>query len=277
MSNTYKHDKFEGANFHTWQTKVKFVLMRKGLWGIVNGKEKIPNTREEKAIWMSKDEKALAIIALGLSDTYIHHIDGRESSHEAWNTLDTLFGAQAKNSKISLLIKFFELNMNIDESLPTHLNYMKSILTQLAGIKKVIEEDVIIAVLLKSLPQEGYSNIVTTLTNLPAPKLVDIEASLLDEYNKLKKRQIFSEEAFYSKGGYKSKAKGHFKGNFQKDLSKRSCSFCGKNNHEEKDCFHRNKAQKAFLADEADEDEAVKNEAEVSNEANFVAEQDWAF
>ena len=75
-----KYETFEGDSFHTWQTKIKFTLMRKGLWNIVNGKEKKPSTREGEVNWITKDEKALSIIALGLSNEYIHHIDGMDTS-----------------------------------------------------------------------------------------------------------------------------------------------------------------------------------------------------
>ena len=54
--NLVKYYKFEGASFHTWQTKIKFTLMTKGLWNIVNGKDKKPSTREGEVNWISKDE-----------------------------------------------------------------------------------------------------------------------------------------------------------------------------------------------------------------------------
>lgn len=35
MLTSMKLEKFEGNAFHTWQTKVKFTLMRKGIWNII--------------------------------------------------------------------------------------------------------------------------------------------------------------------------------------------------------------------------------------------------
>ena len=51
-------------------------------------KKKKPSTREGDVNWITKDEKALSIIALGLSDEYIHHIYGMDISQEAWEELD---------------------------------------------------------------------------------------------------------------------------------------------------------------------------------------------
>ena len=124
-----KVDKFNGNGFHTWQTKIKFTLMKKGIWNVTNGKEKKPSTREGELSWLVKDEKALAIIALGLSDCYIHHIDGCENAFDAWEHLQSVFGAQAKCSKYSLLIKFFTLSLQKGDALSSHLNSMKSLLT----------------------------------------------------------------------------------------------------------------------------------------------------
>lgn len=123
-----------------------------------------------------------------------------DTSQEAWEELDKIFGTQAKSSKIRLLIQFFELKLEKGESLATHLNKMKSLTTQLVGIKVNMEEDVSIAILLKSLPLEDYGQIVTTLTNLPTPKLVDVVGSLMEEEKKLKKQGLVCSEVY--KGGY---------------------------------------------------------------------------
>ena len=64
-----------------------------------SGKKKKPSTRDQELPWLVKDEKALAIIALGLSDSYIHHIDGCSTSFEPWSHLENVFGAQARSSK----------------------------------------------------------------------------------------------------------------------------------------------------------------------------------
>ena len=60
----------------------KECMGKKGNFRVANGKEKKPSTRDGKVAWLVKDEKALAIIALELSDSYIHHIDGCETSHD---------------------------------------------------------------------------------------------------------------------------------------------------------------------------------------------------
>ena len=97
-------ERFNGTNFHTWQTKLKFHLMKKGLWDIVQGTEDPrPQTREGTIQVEFKTHKALGIIGESLHDTYIHHIGNCKAAKEAWTILDKTFGTISKVSKIILL------------------------------------------------------------------------------------------------------------------------------------------------------------------------------
>ena len=78
-------DRFTGSHFHTWQTRMRFLLQKKDLWKLITTTEdNIPTTREGKAQWELNDTKALAIIALSLGDEYLHHISNVGSTKEAW-------------------------------------------------------------------------------------------------------------------------------------------------------------------------------------------------
>lgn len=149
-------------------------------------RRKKPPAREGEATWALKDDKSLGIIASSLDDDYIHYIDGFDTSYGAWVELEKVFRVKAKSSKISLLIQLFGLQMKKIDSLAAHLNHMKSLTNQVIGIKANVEEDICIALLLKSLPLVEYGHIITTLTNLPKPKLVGVISSLLDEEKKIK-------------------------------------------------------------------------------------------
>ena len=56
MMEPQNFEKFQGNAYHTWQTKVKFVLMKGGLSNFGNGKEKKPSTRDGGAIWIPRDD-----------------------------------------------------------------------------------------------------------------------------------------------------------------------------------------------------------------------------
>ncbi|MCO5567481.1 hypothetical protein L7F22_021174 [Adiantum nelumboides] len=229
------------------------MLMKKALCSITNGKERKPQEAVAAMTWEERDNKAQVIIKLELNDTYIHHVDGCETAKETWNQLDTLFGAQVKSSMFGLLIKFFKLEMASKMPLASHLNNMQSLMNQLAGIFLKVDEDIAIAVLLKS-PPSTYNHIVTAYTNMPISKLVDVQASLQEEEKKIndkietKKASIQSDEKVFFNKNFKPKA-------FTK--GKVVCDFCHKPGHEEKHCFAKmKKAYFSFKLDkEDDEDE----------------------
>ena len=139
----------------------------------------------------------------------------------------------------------------------------------LAGINVNMEEDVCIAILLKSLPLEEYGQIVTTLTNLPTPKLVDIVGSLMEEEKKLKKQGIVYSEAYYSR----NTSRGETAKKFSKDKLK--CHYYGKIGHFEKDCLAK-KNNGANMIEDHDEDQSQSEEAS-QEEANFIQNQSWGF
>ena len=50
--------KFSGTSFHTWETRIKLVLVKKSLWNIVNGKEKNPRDPTQAIAWEVCNDKA---------------------------------------------------------------------------------------------------------------------------------------------------------------------------------------------------------------------------
>ena len=116
---------------------------------------------------------------------------------------------------------------------------MKILTTQVVEVKVNINEDVCMAILLKSLPQEDYGQVVNILTNLPSPKLVEIFESLMEDKKKLKRQALIYSKAYFTK----EIAKGSTSKNVYKDFYKDDfkCNFCSKLGHFEKDYFIKKK------------------------------------
>lgn len=74
------------------------------LWGIVKGNGQSPIDQNKSLEWQRRDDKAIAIIGLCLSDFELHHVDVEKSSKEIWDNLIKLFGAKVINAKFSLKI-----------------------------------------------------------------------------------------------------------------------------------------------------------------------------
>ena len=159
-------ERFNGINFYTWQTKLRFHLMKKGLWDVVLGTEDTRSQARESTSQIElKTHNTMGIIGESLHDTSIHHIGNCKTSQEAWTILDKTFGATSKVSKNILFIQPFGLQKDYSKTMTEHLNELKRLLSQLSGIKKDIADDIKIAVLIKSISTiDEYSSLVTTNT-----------------------------------------------------------------------------------------------------------------
>ena len=163
MSAKQALDKFDGQGFHTWQVKLKGYLMKKNLWSVVKpmAQGENPTTRAAQAQFTQRDKQALGVIITGLDDSHVHYIDDAATAHDAWETLEKMFGAKAKHSKISLKMQMYGLKLEDNEDLSSLINRLKSINTQLVYVGAPLEEEEDrVAILLKALPIE-YDQIVT--------------------------------------------------------------------------------------------------------------------
>ena len=130
-------EEYEGVGFHTLQVKIKGLLMKKGLWGVVKplGQNETVTTRSQMAQFVSLDEKAHGLIITSLGDDHLHYIDGAETALAAsWDTLERLFGAKSKHSCILIKMQLYGLVWREKETLSSLMNCLMSICTQLSYI-----------------------------------------------------------------------------------------------------------------------------------------------
>lgn len=157
-----------------------------GLWPSIEGDEKMLATgHEAQKAWKLKNHRAFG---LSLSDNFIHRVEDLPTSKDAYKMLDKLFGAHKKNSKISLQIEFCGLVMQSHESFNAHVIRIKSLMNQLAAPKANAEEDVAVSCNTphKSMPNEIYKNLITTLKNLPSLTLKGV----INSFKRRRRRQL---------------------------------------------------------------------------------------
>ena len=174
-------EKFSGTNFTHWQTKIRLVLMQYNVWKIVKGIEPRPQGEEGLSTWNDKNDRALAIIGLGLADNYIHHLNLDSTTYEVWQNLTDLFGADLNNSKLFLKQQFYKLAIK-DTSLKDHLNTMGILVQQLTALKAPPDDDDKKAVLLNSLEDnDSYTDILGVLRVAREMKYEEMVAVLMDD------------------------------------------------------------------------------------------------
>jgi len=76
-------DKLCDNNYEVWRMQMKSVLVYNDLWGYVAGTIVKPENAEVVVTWTTKDEKALALIVVGVSKTEIGNIRNQTMSKGA--------------------------------------------------------------------------------------------------------------------------------------------------------------------------------------------------
>jgi len=111
--------------------KVKLMLMQYNVWCLMKGREPKPegnDTTPAVIAWNDKNDRALAIIGLGLGDDYIHHLNLESTAHEVWNNLSNSFGENLNNSKLFFKQRFYKMSIANATSLKEHLSAMSIII-----------------------------------------------------------------------------------------------------------------------------------------------------
>ena len=115
---------------------------------------------------------------------------------------------------------------------------------------------------------------LTTLTNLPTTKLVDVEAALLEEERKIKARggieHVKEGEVLFIKSKFKGQNSYNNYNNYKgprapsapttSSTNGKNCGFCGKVNHTEDECYLKKKT-KAMMVEFEEEGEVSTDEA----------------
>ncbi len=153
-----------GANYATWKIQCKMALMKEHLWGLVSGSEKLPaySTAEEKAAFLKKKERALAIVVLAVEPSLLYLLGEPEEPDVVWKTLQGQFQRKTWANKLSLRRRLYSTKLEIGGSVKDHIRELTEIFNEMAVIGDPVEEEDRVVHLLASLP-EDYNMLVTAL------------------------------------------------------------------------------------------------------------------
>ena len=101
--------KFDGENFHLWKFKMQMMLKNKGLWDTLEGGNGGKAVGE--AEWKRKEERALALIVLSLSDGQLMHVQNSSTAKEAWEKLSNIHERKGLANKLYLRREFLTAKM----------------------------------------------------------------------------------------------------------------------------------------------------------------------
>lgn len=175
-------EKLNDGNYGYWSQKMRFFLIREGLWSVVNNAA-IAEAEDQA----ENAEKALASICLHIDDSQLVHVENAESGRAAWLALRQYHQRDTAGHKMQLLSRLFEAKMSYGESMQAHLNKMTELLSQLNAINAGIDDVIAVCVILRSVTSE-YQSLVSSIQTWSDDRLtlVNVKGQLIEEYERLK-------------------------------------------------------------------------------------------
>lgn len=170
--------KLNNENYQTWQFKTKMFLIREDLWKYVE-----PGTPPDPVTtaWSNADLKALATISLLVDDNQVNTIINAKTAKEVWTSLQTVHHRATLSSKVALLKAICNKNFAHGGNMENHLFEMEDLFGKLTNAGQVLDENLKVAMILRSLP-DSFNALTTALEarsdaeltlQLIRPKLID--------------------------------------------------------------------------------------------------------
>lgn len=177
-------------NFDTWKIQMKALLIKNDAWNYVNGnivKPELVAGNQESATevrrWETADQKAKSDIILSISPTELKQVRGCDTSREVWNKLSSIYQSKGPARKATLLNQLTVQRMGDDEDIRKYLCKFFDIVDKLSDMEVNINPDLLIVMLLYSLPPcfENFRCAIKSRDELPTPETLRIK--IIEEYD----------------------------------------------------------------------------------------------
>ncbi|KAJ8481927.1 hypothetical protein ONZ45_g15142 [Pleurotus djamor] len=169
-----------GTNWQTWSEKMTHLLRAKGVWLYVNGtitkpspiaatpargdNPATPGNASEVNQWLEKDQMALGIIALTVSENLQRHI--KDTSKETWDTLKTAFSSTTVSAAYQWLQTLLNFRIKSTENPTPVLEKFRTAVQHLEKLKLVIPSSLLALITLTALPKEWEFIAQMTITKM---------------------------------------------------------------------------------------------------------------
>ena len=182
-----------GQNYATWKVQCRMMLMKHGVWKIVEGTEVAPRPTGDNqtaiAKFSDRRDKALSTIVLAVDPALLYLLGDPQDPVEVWKKLSDQFQARTWANKLALRCQLHRLRLDENRPMQEHIKSMIEIFEELAVIGSPMEEEDRVAQILTSLP-ESYNMLVTAFeASSEVPKIEIVTERLLNEERKIKEKR----------------------------------------------------------------------------------------
>ena len=168
MSDEVKFKKLTGENWNTWKFNMKMLLMGKDIWDIVTGDDILPEeaNEERRRKHKRRDQLAMSLICLNVSESLQIYVRGAGNAEEAWKCLSDHFEEKTLSRVIQQRRKLYNTKLQKGTTMTAHINCLKTIAEQLESLDDPVSERDLVMVLMTSVPENSYNNLITALETL---------------------------------------------------------------------------------------------------------------
>ena len=220
--------KLNGENYSTWSYQVQLLLMKYKCWDVV----KEPAPAPVDTAWTVKDEAAQAEIGLLVEDSQLRLIRNAKSAREQWNILKEYHQKATLSGRMALNRRFFRTVLPENGDMVDHIATLSEYVDRLAGFGQIIPDDVIVGVLLSSVP-ESYDTLIMALESRSDKDLTAdvVKGKLIDEYMRRKDKKDAQQDSAND-----AAMKTTYKEKQGTEPKKVKCFFCKKSGHMKAEC-----------------------------------------
>ncbi|CAL1291012.1 unnamed protein product [Larinioides sclopetarius] len=199
---TYSIEKLNHDNYDQWSRDMKYVLMERGLWKIVNGTEKAPkdavpktgtveSPELSKAIldYETRSNIAVSLIYLNIETSYRKIVENCEDPVTIWTELRRQFMPDSRSHHMRLFSELVECRILPDESIGLFSARLTRIYSQIKSLDSNFSECYLSYQMLRYLPI-SYDGIVQNILRWKIDDFIykDIVTELIAEESRLSLR-----------------------------------------------------------------------------------------
>ncbi|UYV78058.1 hypothetical protein LAZ67_15003335 [Cordylochernes scorpioides] len=156
-------EKLNDQNYRSWKYNTKMMLIERELWKYVT--EPAPDEEASRTIFNMKQEKALAMIALTISQSQQIHIMDCITAREAWDTLEQVYKPKSRSRILQLKKQFISIRFEEQETMTNYLGRLKICSDHLREAGAEMQDQDLAYSMLAGLP-ESYDGIIMTFSNV---------------------------------------------------------------------------------------------------------------
>ncbi len=253
------NSKFNGRNYGTWKQRIIAIFEYRNTDQLVLGVKQRPTSPgPDQDTWDLNNREAVMLLKLSVADDQLSQIPSGKTAAEIWTHLKGLHETSDKSRAFFLKNTLFSIVMDERTSLQAHLNRIQEIRDQLLAIGRKMEEEDIVVITLRSLPN-SYEHFIETL-NITSTgvdlKFTDL-CTLLLQQDRWKQQFGSSSSSTSTEQAFAAKSFQKDKGKFQQPSQQKSsapasngtkkkniqCNYCHKYGHMKVACRKRLAAQ----------------------------------